>query len=253
MKVQFSSTRAGFRPWRPADGQVLDSMFAFDCETTLIAESQPWLTPAYVLGAAFDGQCGFFVQRQHLIAFFAAHRGIRVVMHHAAFDLAVINLVVAKYLDIYDWVDRNRVYDTQILHRLYMLGTAGHTASFKGQSTLEYCVQEHLDVELPKDTKDSRGKAVRLSYGQWLNQPPEKIDPIYLDYLAKDAMATYLLFVRLRSHLKELLVENSRDAWGYVSPEWLKGQIRRWGWQTHHIQLRAAIVLECDHRPRDRY
>ena len=39
------------------------------------------------------------------------------------------------------------------------------------------------------------------------------------------------------------LLNNSGDVWGYVSPEWLKNQIRRWGWQTHHIQLRAAIVL----------
>jgi len=103
-------------------------------------------------------------------------------------------------------------------------------------------VQEYLGVDLPKDIKDSHDKSVRLSYGQWLNQPPGKIDPIYLEYLAKDAIATYLLFVHLRSRLKGLL-ENSRDVWGFVSPKWLKRQIRRWGWQTHHIQLRAAIVL----------
>ena len=244
MKVRFSSTRADFRPWRPADGQVFASTFSMDCETTLISDVQPWLTPAYVLGAAFDGQRGYFIQRQHLVAFFAAHRGVMVVMHHALFDLAVIDLVASKHLDIYDWVDHNRVYDTQILHRLYALGTAGNTASFKGQSTLEHCIQEYLGVELPKDTTDSHGKAVRLSYGQWLNQPPEKIEPIYLDYLAKDALATYLLFVQLRSRFRELL-ENSRDSWGYVSPEWLKKQIRCWGWQTHHIQLRAAIVLNA--------
>ncbi len=242
MKIQFSSTQGDFRPWRPADGRVFESAFAFDCETTAISDAQPWLTPAYVLGAAFDGQRGYFVQRQDLVAFFQAHRGITVVMHHAPFDLAVIDVVVSKYLDVYNWVDRNRVYDTQILHRLYTLGAAGHTASFKGQSTLEHCAQEHLGVELPKDTKDSRGRLVRLSYGQWLNQPPEKIDLIYLEYLAKDAIATYLLFVRLRSRIRELL-NSSDDVWGYVSPGWLQSQIQHWGWQTHHIQLRGAIVL----------
>ncbi len=244
MKVRFSSTQADFRPWRPADGQVFESTFALDTETTLISDAQPWLTPAYVLGAAFDGHHGYFVQRQHLVAFFEAHRDIRVVMHHATFDLAVIDLVVSKYLDIYDWVDRNCLYDTQLLHRLYTLGAAGHTASYKGQSTLEHCVQEYLGVELPKDITDSRGQAVRLSYGQWLNRSPQEIESVYLKYLAKDAVATYLLFRQLRSRLMKLL-DNADDIWGYVSPKWLKKQIRQWGWQTHHIQLRAAIVLDA--------
>ena len=57
------------------------------------------LTPAYVLGAAFDGQRGYFIHRQHLAAFFVAHKDVIVVMHHAPFDLAVIDLVVSKYLD----------------------------------------------------------------------------------------------------------------------------------------------------------
>ena len=38
-------------------------------------------------------------------------------------------------------------------------------------------------------------------------------------------------------------LERSYKTWGYVSPEWLAGQVRRWGWLTHHIQLKAAIVL----------
>lgn len=242
VKVSFSSTQADFRPWRPADGRVCESAFAFDCETTLISDTQPWLTPPYVLGAAFDGHDGYFISREHLASFFHAHTGVAVVMHHAPFDLAVIDLVVAKALDIYDWVDRNLVYDTQLLHRLYTLGSVGHTAPFKGQSTLEHCVQEYLGVELPKDIKDSRGRLVRLSYGQWLNQPPNKIEPIYLEYLAKDAIATYHLFDALRARMDELL-DASAPTWGYVSSEWLERQTRRWGHQTHHIQLRAFIVL----------
>jgi hypothetical protein len=244
MKTRLSSTQAEFRPWRPADGQVFESAFAFDTETTLICDTQPWITPAYVLGAAFNGQQWFFIQRQHVVAFFQAHRDVTIIMHHAPFDLAVIDLVAGKHLDIYDWVDRNRVYDTQLLHRLYSLGAVGHTASFKGQSTLEHCAQEYLGVELPKDVKDSRGRPVRLSYGQWLNQPAAAIEPVYLEYLAKDAITTQLVFVQLRSRLKELL-GNSNRVWGYISPKWLKHQVQQWGWQTHHIQLRAAIVLHA--------
>jgi DNA polymerase I-like protein with 3'-5' exonuclease and polymerase domains len=39
-------------------------------------------------------------------------------------------------------------------------------------------------------------------------------------------------------------LENSNDVWGFVSPDWLQEQIKKWGHQTHHIQLRAAIVLK---------
>ena len=131
------------------------SAFAFDTETTLISDAQPWLTPAYVLGAAFDGQHGFFVQRQHLVAFLQSPQGRHGDHAPRPVRSGRDRLVVSKHLDIYDWVDRNRVYDTQILHRLYALGAVGHTASFKGQSTLEHCVQEYLGIELPKDVKDS--------------------------------------------------------------------------------------------------
>jgi hypothetical protein len=243
MKIHLSEVQANFQPWRPGDGQVFASPFAFDCETTRISEEHPWITPAYVLGAAFDGQRGRFVQRCHLVDFFSVHRDVTVVMHRAPFDLAVIDLAVGKHLDIYTWVDQSHVYDTQLLHRLYALGTEGHTASGKGEPTLEDCLHRYLGINLAKDTQDSRDQPVRLSYGQWLSRPPSEIEPVYLEYLAKDAIATHLLFRKLSDYLQGLL-EHSSDVWGYVSPQWLKEQIHRWGWQTHHIQLRAAIVLE---------
>ena len=63
MDITFSSKTYPFVPWKPATGQVFASAFSFDSETTLIDDQHPWLTPAYVLGAAFDGQRGFFVPR----------------------------------------------------------------------------------------------------------------------------------------------------------------------------------------------
>jgi hypothetical protein len=107
---------------------------------------------------------------------------------------------------------------------------------------LEHCAQEYLGAHLPKDVRDSTGKEVRRSYGRWLNRPPQEIEPVYLEYLGADAVATFRIHRQLRCQLQELL-EGSEKVWGYVSPEWLAEQIRRWGPQTHHIQLRASIVL----------
>ena len=223
-------------------GRVFDREFAFDCETALIDESHPWITPPYVLGAAFDGDQRFLVQRNHAGRFFDCHRSCQVVMHHASFDLAVIAML-APAVDIYSWVDRDLVWDTELLHRLLMLGTEGHTASGKGQSTLAKCTRLYLGVELPKDdVKDVQGRQVRTSYGQWLGRPSSAMNPIYLDYLCKDVIATWRVYQEVQRRLERLL-DQSHDTWAFISKDWLDEQSRRRGPQTHHIQVKAAVAL----------
>lgn len=243
MQVQFGGGSYDFRPWRPEYGAVFSGAFAFDCETTRIDEERSWRPPAYVLGAAFDGQDGFFVRREHLTEFLAVHPAISIVFHNAVFDLGVLHCL-DRAADVYDRVDRDLVWDTQILHRLYVLGAAGHTASGKGESTLDACVRTYLGMDLPKDVVDSRGDSVRLGYGRWLNRPPSEIESVYLEYLGADVVATYLVYGRLR-HLLRDLIAGEPKGWGWVSEEWIEEQERRWGLQTHHIQLRAAIVLNA--------
>ncbi len=241
MRITLGQLQAEFEAWRPQHGRVFQGIFAFDSETTRIEEGRDWLTPAYVLGAVYDGHRGFFLRREHVAAFFQLHSDLPVVLHNAPFDLAVLHLV-APDVDIYSLVDRHQVWDTQLLHRLLTLGTAGHTARGQGQSTLESCVSKYLGVELSKEVKDSEGQDVRLSYSKWLNQPPNEIEDVYLDYLGKDVLGTFGIFHELSRRLQELML-GSRQVWGYVSPAWLSQQIERWGYQTHHIQLKAAIVL----------
>jgi DNA polymerase III epsilon subunit-like protein len=243
MKITFQDREYEFVPWRPTSGRVFDRAFAFDCETTLIDDERPWLTPAYVLGAAFDGKHGVFVPRNRLSEFFAAHSDTTVVFHNAAFDLDVI-ATAAPNADLYDRVDANRVYDTQLMHRLLTLGELGHTAQGKGESTLEHCAAAYLGVELPKDTVDAAGKSVRLSYGKWLSRPLAEMDPAYLEYLAADVIATRKVYTAIRARTRCLL-DGATGAWGYVSDEWLEDCRSRFGLQTHHIQLKAAIVLRA--------
>jgi hypothetical protein len=242
MWVFFNDYGHEFRPWKPAVGRVLAGPFAFDCETTRIDEERPWLAPAYVLGAACDGVRGCFVRRDDVAAFLDAHAGTPVVLHNAPFDLAVLH-TLAPDSDVSRLVEEKAVWDTQLLHRLYVLGTDGHTAGRKGESDLAHCVEVYLGVRLPKDVTDSAGDPVRLSYGKWLNRPPQDIEPVYLEYLARDVIATRLLYGELRRRLWQLL-SGSHRVWGYVSPAWLDEQVEAWGPQTHHLQLRASIVLK---------
>src|SRR5436309_12814661 len=69
VRVTFKQSSHEFRPWRPEDGRVMTRTFAFDTETTRIDEARPWVTPAYVLGAAFDGRTSVFVPRDRVGAF----------------------------------------------------------------------------------------------------------------------------------------------------------------------------------------
>ncbi len=241
MLIEFAGNAFDFVPWKPAMGVVFRQLYAFDSETTLIDEARPWLTPAYVIGAAVGSGRGYFLTRETTPPFFRAHADVPVAMHHAAFDLDVVD-VLAPELDIYRRVDDDLVWDTQLLHRLERLAAVGQTASRKGESTLERCSAEHLGVDLPKDVVDSRGDPVRLSYGRWLGRDPREIEPVYLEYLAKDAVATHFVYHALRRKIESHL-RSGRRVWGYVSDDWLEQQVERWGPQTHHTQLKAAIVL----------
>lgn len=246
MQINLGNHVANFRPWKPSLGAVFSSIFAFDCETTLIDELNPQIVPTYVIGAAYDGHDGYFISRDSLQGFLLAHQHLPVIMHNAAFDLAVIQATVQDW-DVYSLVDRSLVWDTRILHRLHSLATLGRTAFGDGQSTLDACVASHLGLELPKDVVDSNGVNVRTSFGQWLGEPPNTIPPVYLDYLAKDPIATYWLHRELIDKIEDLL-SNSHEVWGYVSDEWIVEQFEKWGPLTHHIQLKAAIVLDDLHR-----
>lgn len=243
MQIIFANNSAKFRPWQPAMGQVYHTAFAFDCETTLIDDQHPELTPTYVIGAAFDGQQGYFLTRERVADFLVLHSNIPIFFHNAAFDLEVIH-ALAPGLAIYDRVEADQIWDTRLLHKLYTLGVDGHTSSGSGQSKLDYCTEKYLGVSLAKDVKDDDGHDVRKSYGKWLGSAPNKMPSIYLEYLGKDVMATWLVAWSLWPLISQLLLQ-SHSVWGFVSDTWLTGQMQRWGPQTHHIQLKAEIVLRA--------
>src|SRR3954452_24689656 len=87
---------------------------------------RPWLAPPLVAAAACDGRRGVLVARGDLGALFAAHEGVRFVVDDVAAQLEAV-AVAAPKLDIYRWVDDHLVEDGELLRRLYVLATAGHT------------------------------------------------------------------------------------------------------------------------------
>ncbi|MEO7130060.1 MAG: DNA polymerase [Dermatophilaceae bacterium] len=228
--------------WTPALGRVFDGLFAYDTETTRIDDDRPYLTPHLVLAAACDGRRGVLVSRAQVPAFFAAHAGQGFVAHNAAFDLKVTQAALGEDPDLYDLVERNRIWDTMILKRLLSLATAGHTA--RGEAGLDDCALAHLGLHLPKGVADAEGRDVRISFGRFLGRPLAEVPEIYLRYAAGDPLATWHLFWELNRQIKDVL-RDAPKVWGYVDDEWLKDSVRRFGPLTHHIQLRASIVTDA--------
>jgi hypothetical protein len=231
-----------FELWQPDQGRIFDGLYAYDTETTQIEEDRPQLVPALVLASACDGRRGVFVARPDLATFFAVHDGLGFIGHNLAFDLKVTQKVLGTSRDLYGLVDRNRLWDTQVLSRLLSLATAGHPA--RGESALDDCVLAHLGLELPKDVKDAEGRDVRTGFGRYLGRPLDEVPEAYLRYAAGDPLATWHLFWELRKLISGVLGSSSR-VWGYVGEPWLRDAARRHGPLTHHIQLRASILMDA--------
>jgi hypothetical protein len=240
MKAVLGQFSCPFAPWRPVDGRVFDS-FALDTETTDIDDERPYLSPAYVLGAACDGQRGFFISRDNVLPFFEAHKEAEVIMHNAPFDLKVLDMPLKPAIDIYTAVEADRVTDTMILKRLLSLATVGHTA--RAECGLADCALAHLGVSLQKEQTDAQGKQVRTSFGQFLGKPPSAIPAQYLTYLAQDVLATWHLQPALLKGIYGAL-GSRQTAFGYVNDQWLRDVYLRFGPLTHHIQLRASILMD---------
>ncbi len=164
MSIEPGARRCPFTEWTSDQGRIFEKLFAIDTETTKIDENNSQVVPAMVLASACDGVRGVFIGRDQLPAFFQAHSGSAMICHNAPFDLKVMQLVLGRGLDLYQWVEQGRVWDTQILRRLLSLATEGHTA--RGQSSLARSVRDCLGLELPKDDHDDDGCKVRTGFGR---------------------------------------------------------------------------------------
>jgi leucyl aminopeptidase len=66
-----------------------------------------------------------------------------------------------------------------------MLGSDGHAATGKGQSTLAKCVAKCLGIELPKDGLDEDGDDIRTGFNKYVQLPIGDIATDALTYAAR--------------------------------------------------------------------
>jgi DNA polymerase I-like protein with 3'-5' exonuclease and polymerase domains len=240
-RVTIGGYRCPFELWTPAMGKVFDGMMAYDTETTEIDDERPELVPSLVLATACDGKQGNFITPEVLLDFFRMHRDATIICHNAAFDMKVTQKVLGDRFDVYEKVDNNQLWDTLVLRRLLSLATEGHTA--QGESSLAEAAAEFLGVDLKKHLKDIFGHRVRTGFGRFLYQPFAAIPGEYRQYAATDALVTWHLFFAVYERIRQVLA-GARKVWGFVDDAWLRDAIAKFGPLTHHVQLRASILMD---------
>lgn len=183
--------------WRDRDIQIktwnnekLGKLIACDTET----EFKPfYMTPEIITCQVYDGSdTVYYIPLNKLFLFFNKQYNSTFIFHNAPFDLDVLGLKINRIQ--YDLLDRDKVRDTNILYKLLHLATAGYVP-FK--SNLNFLSEKYLNETLDKESD------IRTSFEQFKGLPISDIPKEYLEYGAKDVLATFDLYLVLISHIKQ--------------------------------------------------
>ena len=191
-------------------GESLNSILAIDTETTIKPFTE---TPDLVTFQVFDGESMYYVDRSLVSDFLKKHVTRTLVFANAPFDVDVLRKFTEdKYL-LKEQIEKDRVYDVNILYRLWKLATVGDVPRKYSLNTIS---EELLGESLDKSS------GVRENFVQFLNTPLQEISQDYLEYGAKDVISTFYCFVRLRMEISKLGTSTNL---------------------SHHVQLLGALAL----------
>jgi DNA polymerase I-like protein with 3'-5' exonuclease and polymerase domains len=254
IQIKVGDLEVPFDQWR-ASCDPLGSLIAVDTETNLIEEG---MVPNLVVTAATNGKQGYFIANQSLTAFFSSHGLSRFLMHNAAFDLAVLDKAGFNTQGL---VENGRVFDTGLLFKLIKLADEGFCC---GAWSLDHVLMEHLKIALPKTIKAHDGQEVRLTFSRFLRDDgtPDYAMlaaaeyRVYLEYAAKDPIATWMIAQSLNAKAKQVLNYATLDIFdrasysnvGMIDGANVGAAWKKHGFLTHDIQLKASIALAAIER-----
>ena len=195
-------------------GESLGTILAIDTETTFTDFTE---TPELITFQVFDGESLFYVDRSKVHAFLNKHVTRTLVFANAPFDVDVIHKHVGSNI-LKDQIEQGKVYDILILYRLLCLATVGMVPN---RYSLAHVSSELLQLRLEKEDE------IRCNFEQYKEANLSEIDKQFLEYGAKDVLATFYCFIRLRS------------------------EVAKTGSSTmlsHHIQLLGALALNFTYK-----
>lgn len=189
-------------------GESLGSTLAIDTETTV----QPFTeTPDLITFQVFDGESLYYVDRSLVSDFLKKHVTRTLVFANAPFDIDVIEKHTGSSLK--EFIESDRIFDINILYRLLHLAIDGNVPR---KYNLALISQEILGAELDKD------EDIRCNFADFKEEKVENIPTQFLEYGAKDVLATFQCYVKLKLDIHK--VKSNTNL-------------------SHHIQLLGAIAL----------
>jgi len=182
--MQFNGQEFTIKIWSEKDGK-LGRFVCIDTETTMVPF---YMTPELVTFQAYaGGEYVYYVPKAKIKSFLDFNSSSFFIAQNMPFDADVLSKFLGSSEYVYNMYDNNRVRDTGVLYRLLHLASVGFVP-FK--YNLALLTKKFLGVELVKDE-------VRENFGQFLNVPVDQIPDEYLEYGAKDVIATYQIYFRL--------------------------------------------------------
>ncbi len=234
IKVSFQGRTYTFDLWKPTS-VACASPIALQIVSTGLEETRPDQAPNVLFLAASDGTRCVLVERVNLAPFMQKHRNGVLIMENAAHVLAGL-AEHAQSFDLYSSVEQGRVWDIGLLSRLHCLGTVGDPR----QSTLEEIAATHLGDAASKELRSVRSSDSRLC--RHIGRPLMSIPSTILRHAATSALAIWALFPVLTNAISTLLA-SSTAARGNCGETWLDSCKDLHGPLTHHLQVKAAIVM----------
>ena len=189
-------------------GEELGRTLAIDTETTV----QPFTeTPDLITFQVFDGENLYYVDRSLVDDFLKKHVTRTLVFANAPFDIDVIEKHTGSSLK--EFIENDNCFDIHILYRLLNLATTGNVPR---RYSLAHISSELLGIDLDKN------EDIRCNFADFKEVPVQEIPQAFLEYGAKDVIATFHCFTRLRMEIVRLGSKTNL---------------------SHQIQLLGAIAL----------
>lgn len=239
LQFAIGEEHAEARLYRPADGQVFPSLFAFDTETEMI-DDEGWDSPELALATASDGQTHILIHPDDLAAFVLAHQRQHVVCHNVAFDFWVVHkhLVDQDQTRVVEsWIDsalRGRLHDTMLLDMLIRLAHGVANSEEMYSRDLGVVAGEYGDVILDKNSP------YRTRFDELIGADWPDVDLGFFKYAVLDTIATARAYRVMRQRARELtqpfLQDGSNDVFADAA--------QRFGLLTERVQVGAAIALD---------
>ena len=176
MEVKFKGQNHEIKIWA---GESLGRFTAVDTETDFRPFTE---TPDIVTMQAFDGINLYYVPLDLIDSFFK--QDSTFMFHNAPFDIDVICKHVGDMNYFHSLIEQDRLRDTLLLYKLVHLATIGHVP-FK--ANLAFLSEKLLNETLTKDE-------TRENFAQFKGVEISNIPHNYLDYGARDVLATYHIY-----------------------------------------------------------